>query len=250
MAGRSDNPATEPRDDDADEVARQQQIADACVRDGDAAIGRMGLYRRLVRTNLANVARRLLPRTVAALDAGGSDAPGAFVDWFGRFLADASPRTSYLRDVPIEFVAWATPLWRNAPGVAASLGDIARHEIDLFEVETAPRVHPRTVGEVALDRPLVFAAPRKLCHYAYAVHTIAEHSTARTTHVLIHRDDGNDVHTSVIDESKVRLLDLLLGGVPLRPAFDKVANLDMPDVAIWLAELGESGALLGGDGSG
>jgi hypothetical protein len=233
-------------DEDAREEARQRTIADACLDASGAPEGRLGLYRRLVRGNLARVARRLLPRTAAALD----ETATSFDVWFARFLADGGPGTPYLRDVPIELVAWAEPRWRAAPE-PPFLRDLARYEVDRFEMDTAPKApSPPPLTEVALDRPLVFATPRRLTRYAYAVHEASAEPALRSTCLFLHRDADNTVHTTPIDRSAAELLELALTGVPLGEAFAQATASDDERrlAARWLAELGASGGLLGGQG--
>lgn len=235
------------------EAARQRRIADACLGAGGDAGGRVGVYRRLVRGNLETIARRILPRTAAQLDRLRSD---AFHDWFGRFLAERGPRTAFLRDVPPEFIRWAGPLWATDGDVPPFLPDLARHEVDLFEIDAAPRDRtPAPLAEVALDRPLVFAAARRLARYDHAVQEPGDPVERRVTHLLIHRDHENTVHVKVIDERDLPLLELLLGGTPLGEAIAasvtrRAADASEPPVtalAEWLAGLGETGALLGGE---
>lgn len=242
-------------DEHAREAEAQRRIADACLgdgADGEFASGRLGLYRRLIQGNLAAVARRLLPRTARALDLQGA---GVFDGWFARFLAEAGPRTPYLRDVPVEFVAWASVHWEGAAGIPLFLPDLARHEIDLFLIESAPgdasSARPR-VGEVDPGRPLVFATPWSLVRYEHAVDAATETPLRRVTHMLIHRDDENTVHARVVAESNVKLLTLLLDRMPLAEALRQTgaaaAEKRLVEVAAWLAELGETRALLGGEG--
>src|SRR5271170_3853972 len=96
----------------------QRLIADACFRgigsedlatravrfgvsESDLAAlslypARLGLYRRLVRTNLLGVTSRMVPRTRARLN---ECADGKFDASFDAFLAEAAPTTHYVRDV-------------------------------------------------------------------------------------------------------------------------------------------------------
>jgi hypothetical protein len=237
-------------EDDALEAARQRSIADACLLDGHAAEGRLGLYRRLIQGNLAAIARRLLPRTAAALDAAHA---GAFDACFARFLAELGPHTPYLRDVPAELVAWATPQWGCSTDAPPFVTDLARYEIDLFQIESAPKAaSPPPLAEVMLDRPLVFATPRRLARYDYAVHEPMAEVPLRETHLFIHRDDENTVRTTQLDSRRSQLLELLLDGQMLGDALRTVAanpgEEDLRDLAEWLAALGASGALLGAQG--
>jgi hypothetical protein len=235
------------REDEADarERERQERIADACLTlDGDAP-GRLGVYRRLVQTNLCAVARRLLPRTAATLDASAGT---GFADWFARFLADQGPRTPYLRDIPAELVAWAGPLWSEDRTLPPSLSDVARFEVDRFRVESSPRVAARACVDVGLDRPLVFAAPHALAQYAFAV--TEEAAPPRATDVLLFRDPDNEVHALVIDPRRAPFLSALLARAPLGDALRQAGppDLDVPALARWLADLAAAGALLGAEG--
>jgi hypothetical protein len=232
-------------DDDAREAARQRRIADACLESAPAD-GRLGLYRNLVQGNLAAVVRRLVPRTAATLDRAEG---GGFGAWLARFLAEAGPRTPYLRDVPGELVAWARPLWR-ATTLPPFVGDLARHEIDLFELDAAPAIPPPALGEVALDRRLVFATPRTLARYDHAVHELVADVPAAVTFILMHRDDDNTVHSTVLDPAIAGLIGRTLDGLTLGEALAAADTgaTDPLDVARWLADLGAKGALLGGEG--
>jgi hypothetical protein len=231
-------------DADAVEAERQRRIADACLSDV-APKGRLTLYRRLVQRNLNAVARRLLPRTADALD---SRSPGAFDRWFARFLDRAAPRTPYLRDVPVEFVAWATAAWSSDGDVPAFASDLARHEMALFAIDCAPAPDvPPSIAEVSLDRPLVFASPRALARYEHTVHD-ASAIRAEVTHLFLHRDDESSVRSTLIPPARADLMALLLDGTPLGAALTATDTRDTDGVARWLAELGAAGALLGGRG--
>jgi len=240
-------------DDDALEAARQRAIAAACLGADAGPPGRLGLYRRLIQGNLAAVARRLLPRTAAQLDRVDE---GAFSSWFSRFLAEASPQTPYLRDVPVEFVHWAAPLWGASTSIPPFVPDLARSEIDRFLVEAAPRAPARTeLGEVSLTSRLVFAAARKLARYDFAVDELSEPPARKPTWVFLHRDDDNAVHTTRVDEVVGHILSELLVGAPLGVAVVRGAEAASVEpsekvrggVARLLAELGENGGLLGAD---
>ena len=237
-------------EDDAREAAAQRRIADACLG-LEPVQGRLGLYRNLVQRNLATVVRRLLPRTADALDATHE---AAFPSWATRFLAERAPRTPYLRDVPAEFVRWATPLWAADARTPPFLADLARYELDLFAIESAPRVATSfRVTEVSTAAPLVFAMPRQLARYDFAVHETGPSFSRRATHLYLHRDEENTVHSREIDEDKAGLLARLLDREPLGTALaleskERGTVADALAIASWLAELGRDGALLGGEG--
>jgi hypothetical protein len=243
---------TDEAEEDAREAERQRRIADACLESGGETEGRLGLYRRLIQGNLAGVTRRLIPRTAAALDAAEGE---SYAAWFARFLAEVGPRTPYLRDVPAELVTWARPLWKTTT-LPPFLGDLARYEIDLFELDAAPQGPPAPpVVDVALDRRLVFAAPGKLARYDYDVLELSPELPRRDTCILLHRDAEHAVHSSVLASSAALWIEQTLDRVPLGEALARTAErgarseAEMLDVARVLADLAAKGALLGGDGS-
>jgi uncharacterized protein len=239
-------------EEDARDAARQRKIADACLDSGSEHEGRLGLYRRLIQGNLAAVTRRLIPRTAAALDAAVG---GSYAAWFARFLAEAGPRTPYLRDVPVELVTWARPLWQ-ATTLPAFLGDLARYEIDLFELDAAPQgPAPPPLAEVALDRRLVFAAPRKLARFEHDVLELSPELPRRDTWLLMHRDAEHAVHSTLLATSAALWIEQTLDGVPFGAALARTADgatrseAERLEVARVLADLAAKGALLGGDAS-
>ena len=227
-------------DDDHREVARQQRIADACVG-ADPADGRLGLYRSLIQRNLSAVTRRLLPRSATHIGLARARS-GSYEDWFARFLAEVGPRTPYLRDVAPEFVAWAAPQWATDRELPPFLVDVANREMDLFAIEWAPREPQPHLAEVSADRALAFATPRRLTGYAYRVHE-GDPPPEGTTHLLIHRDAENTVHTTVVEPERAGLLAAMLDGAPAGAALDV---LGPEALAEWLARLADAGALLGG----
>jgi uncharacterized protein len=234
--------------DEGDEAQFQRRITAACVVENAQPEGRLGLYRRLVQKNLAGVARRLLPRTNDALAGLASD---DFDAWFTRFLAEHGPRTSYLRDVPAEFVRWAATRWQRSTRVPAFVVDVARYEVDGFDVESSPRAKPPPLGEVSMRTPLVFRSPIRLSGYHHDVLADVVPIEPAQTFVLIWRDDDNVVHKSRIEARWAPLLGHLLDGVALGDAVAATYGAQAPtdtlaDVAAFLAALGNTGALLGG----
>ena len=234
--------------DETRESARQRSLADACLRRDARPTGRLRLYRQLVRNNLKNVVRRLLPRTTAELD---HQPESSFDAWFDRFLAEAGPRTPYLRDVPWEFVEWALPHWTLESSVPSFVPDLARYEHQRFLVESGlTGGDPPRLVDVALDRRAVLARPNILAHYRYDVAGATEPPPARETYVFLHRDEDNTVQTTVVDRHQAALLQLLLEGATLGAALAQAdPSLQDPVVlAKWLADLGAAGVLLGGEG--
>jgi hypothetical protein len=243
-------------DPDAD---THRRIADACLGVDPIADStpRLSLYRRLVRNNLVGVTSRMMPRTRARLNALAS---GAFDASFDEFLATRGPRTHYLRDVPGEFLAWATPRWASRADVPAYAADLAAHELGEFQVGALPAAPVRApLGDLALDRPLVFAEAQRLARYCFAVHELPEDiddltaPTARAVCLLYYRDAAYDIARVEIDPLPARILEALVAGLPVAQAIAtacremgaEVTNGVLADTARLLAELGEHGVLLG-----
>lgn len=217
---------------------------------------RLGLYRRLVRHNVVNVVSVMLERTEARFEA---NKPGAFRASVDAFLAQEGPKTPHLRDVPGEFLAWASPRWRNDGSVPAYLADYAEFELAEFTVGVLPRAEsPPPLTEVAPDRPLVFADPRRVLHLGWAVHEIAAEDAAaapeaRPVHLLVYRDAEH--HTRFLDltDAASAILERLFEGLPLaRAIVEACAATGLPvdqtvlaGAARLLADLGERGVLLG-----
>jgi hypothetical protein len=227
-----------------------------------AAPPRLAVYRRLVRNNLVEVVRRMMPRARARMNDAHERCFDASID---AFLDEAAPRTHYLRDVPIEFLAWAVPRWRARGDLPAWLPDLASHELVHFEVSAGPTPRdgaPKEPGEVALDRPLAFAEAKRLVHYQHAVHALPgeigdrSEPEARAVSLLVYRDAAHHVRFLELTPLASAILSRLFAGEPLgralAPACATVgAALDeavLADTARLLADLGERGVLLGGGG--
>jgi hypothetical protein len=222
-----------------------------------AAPQRLAVYRRLVRHNVVDVVARMLPRTRARLE---RVAPGEFDRTFDAFLAEPSPRTHYLRDVPAEFLAWASPRWRGDARAPRYLADLAAHELVHFAVAAAPGAHEaRPLDEVALDRPLVFSDAVRLSRYAFAVHELsaelddASEPVERDVTLLAYRDDEHDVRFMELTPLAAAIVQRLVAGDILGDAVGRacvdwgVARTSelLAETARLLADLGERGVLLG-----
>jgi hypothetical protein len=237
-------------------------IADAClgVDPIPESMPGLSLYRRLVRNNLVGVTSRMMPRTRARLNALAS---GAFDASFDQFLSTQGPRTHYLRDVPGEFLAWTAPRWANRADVPAYAADLAAHELGEFQVGALPAPPVRApLGDLALDRPLVFAEAQRLARYRFAIHELPEDiddrtvPAARAVCLLYYRDAAYDVASMEIEPLPARILEALVAGLPVaqaiatacREAGAELTNTVLADTARLLAELGEQGVLLGAAG--
>lgn len=220
---------------------------------------RLAVYRRLVRNNLVEVVRRMMPRARARMNDASERAFDASLD---AFLDEVAPRTHYLRDVPSEFLAWATPRWRARPELPEWLRELAMHELVHFEVAASPVARgpaSRDPGEVELDRPLVFAEAKRLVHYAHAVHALPGEvddrsaPPARSVSLLVYRDLEHTVRFLELTPLASAILARLFAGEPLGEALAPACAglgiaLDeaiLADTARLLADLGERRVLLG-----
>jgi hypothetical protein len=226
-----------------------------------AAPSRLAVYRRLVRHNVVDVVARMLPRTRERLERA---APGEFDRSFDAFLAEPSPRTHYLRDVPAEFLAWASPRWRADPRAPRYLADLAAHELVHFAVSAAPEAREaHLLDEVALDRPLVFSDAVRLARYAFAVHELpgevedASAPAEREVTLLAYRDGENDVRFMELTPLAAAIVERLVAGDVLGEAITRACddrgvartNELLAETARLLADLGARGVILGAAGS-
>lgn len=223
---------------------------------------RLGLYRRLIRHNVVGVTETMLERTKAHLD---RLAPGAFGRTIDGFLDERGPSTHHLRDVPTEFLSFAAPRWADDPTVPPWIVDYAELELVDFTIAVAPRpLPPPPLADVAADRPLVFAEPKKLVRLGWAVHEVASApGTAsesappspdkRAVTLLVYRDTEHRTRFLELTPLAAAILERLVAGDALGPAMTNacateghpLTNDVLAGAARLLADLGERGVLLG-----
>ena len=214
-----------------------------------AAPRRLGLYRKLIRHNIIGVIEAMLPKTQERMNAV---APGSFESSIAAFLEHEGPRTAHLRDVPSEFLAFATPRWKKDERLPRWLADHAELELIDFVIGVAPRpAPPPPLADVSADLPLVFADPHKLVRLGWSVHedTIAE----RDVTILVYRDGEHRTRFLELTRLAGLILERLLAGDALGPAMISACQtmgcaLDqavLEGAARLLADLGERGVLLG-----
>jgi hypothetical protein len=220
------------------------------------APARLGVYRRLVRSNLVEVVLCMMPRTRARMN---DACAGAFDADLARFLDEVGPRTHYLRDVPHELFAWAAPQWRARAGVPAYLVDLATHELISFAVGAAESASSGVAQEISLDNPLAFIGSMRLVRYAYAVHELSpdvddrSSPAKRDVSLLVYRDADNAVRFLDLTPLARAILERLAAGDPLGAAVQSACASEnatptpevLADIARLLANLGERGILLG-----
>jgi hypothetical protein len=226
-----------------------------------AAPARLQIYRSLVRNGLSAVVLRMLPRTRARMNVTCSE---RFDADLMAFVDQVGPHTHYLRDVPVEFIAWAEPRWRSDPRLPAYLPDLAAHELAHFRVAASEAA--RTAAQAApasLDRPLAFVESVRIARYGWAVHELSpddaatDEPTRREVHLLAYRDAAHAVRWLELTPLAGAILERLLSGEHLGAAVqgacadhDTAPPQVLTDIARLLADLGARGVLLGaGDSS-
>ncbi len=259
--------------------AVHDMIADACLREGAeeeitgdfaayltargidgedrqamlASPQRLTIYRRLVRSSLTGVTARLLARTRARMTS-------VFDASVSQFLQECPPKTHFLKDVPLEFFAWAEPRWQKQAELAPYLIDLARYELLHFDIGSMPRMdETQDLADVAIDRPLAFSSVARLLQVGYAVHRLPTDEEDRTEPdlgpyaLLLYRDDDHVVRVLEVGRLAFAALERMFEGQPLgdalRSASEKV-SIALTDellgqMALLLADLGERRVLLG-----
>jgi hypothetical protein len=209
-----------------------------------------------VRHNVTGVIGTMLERTRARLEAR---VPGELDRAVASFLDEVGPRTPHMRDVPAEFLAYATPRWRADARLPRWLVDYAELELIDFTIGVAPRpLPPPPLAEVTADRPLVFAEPKRLIHLEWAVNLLPEgdllaEPEARPVTLLVYRDAEHRSRFLELTPLAAEILERLflgdaLGAAMVAACLEKKHALDdsvLGGAARLLADLGERGVLLG-----
>lgn len=210
------------------------------------------VYRALVRDTVRGAIRAQLART--------SELRGErFLADVDAFVAQALPRSHYLRDVAFEFLAFAGPRWQDDPEVAAFLPDLARHELLAYEVAAARSAAEGTPYEATLDleRAVVFHESVRLARYDFPVHELGPNDRSlepRPTWLLAYRDEQHEIRYLSLTELAAGIIGRLLAAEPLREAIvggsqERETALSpelLADTARVLADYAERGVLLGG----
>lgn len=220
---------------------------------------RLGVYRQLVRHNLAGVVRTMLERTEACLDAR---VPGAFAASIDAFLDEAGPKTPHLRDVPSEFLAWTAPRWAADARLPPWIVDQARFELVDFTIGVAPRSSVTVpLADLHPELPVAFAPPYELLRVAWAVHATERPWTKDPTAspdpkdvtLLVYRDAEHRCRALELSPLAAAILEGLFAGRPLGAAMTEACHragraLDasvLESASVLFADLAERGVLLG-----
>ncbi|HRI07317.1 MAG TPA: putative DNA-binding domain-containing protein [Nannocystaceae bacterium] len=184
-----------------------------------AGAERLLMYRTMVQSRLRRVIREFIPRAVARL----GDA--RYRRDFARFFAEVGSRTVYLREVPLEFLAFVTPAWRADPDLPPFLVDLARHELCASEVRFSEGGEAPTGEPLALDRPLRIDGSALLRRYDHAVHRLPQDEGDRTpadaepVDLLVYRDRATQkVRYLELTRRAGAVLERLLGGATVEAA--------------------------------
>ncbi len=229
------------------------------AEDGDGlanTVARLSIYRKLVRHNIASVVDAIVPRTRTLADRVSCGTFDAYVD---RFLAEVGPRTPHLRDVPSEFVAWATKVWKQDSAMPAWLGDFARFEVADFAVGVAEGRVPseEELGEVDAALPLAFREPARVLRFDWAVHELHDDAPGDPPHravaLALYRDEEHATRTLELTPLAAAFMEYSLGGLPLGPAMASAcASLGVScdraiveGIAGLLSDFAQRGLLLG-----
>ncbi len=223
----------------------------------DVGAERFLVYRSLVHNRMRNTIRDFIERTAARL--GQQRLRADFAVWIDQVAA----HSPYLRDVPAEFVAWASPRWQGDEAVPDYLVDLAHHELLEYDIRNDHRGGEAATGlELALDKPLRFDGAARLMRYDYAVHRLSaslddrEPPQAVPSRLLVYRDDQAKVrYLELTPLAHAVLVQLMEHGKPVAEGLrDACADLGealdddrLATAATLLADLAERGVLLGAE---
>ncbi len=214
---------------------------------------RLLVYRELTRGNLREAMRLSIPRTIARLGP-------LFDEYFDRFLAEAGPRTHYLRDVTPELLEFCGPLWANDPRVPSYLPELALHESLHIEVSARPALPRGHQSEpLTLEQGVDFSEALRLVAYRYAVHELDADITAhappqeRPVSLLVYRSPEHDVRYLELSPLAYSIVQRLLAGDALGAAVQGAATAAssplteavLAGAAKLLADLAERGVIRG-----
>jgi hypothetical protein len=250
-----------PEIDPSDPAAVSAFLDESELDDGDRRalstdFAKLWVYRQLVRGSLREALELSIPRSMARLGP-------LFDGYFERFLAEAGPRSPYLRDVTTEFLSFAGPLWKADERLPPWTLDLARHEALRIAVGAMPvsAPSPGAEEELALDRGVLFTEACALMRYDFAVHRLSDDEADRSAPsrepamLFVYRSPEHEVRYLELSALAFAILQRLLEAAPLEAAIAGAASergvaLDqgvLEGTARLLADLAERGALLGPD---
>ncbi len=222
---------------------------------GDAR--RWQAYRRMIRSRFYQTIDHAFERLIAVI---GIDRFHAMVD---RFVADAPPRSPYLRDLPAEFLAFVSG--------GKPLGDWPPYALDLMRYEWAEldvaysheEVRADDVVALEMDRVAVLSPAHRLLDLDHPVHRIGTDGAGvpverAPTSLVVYRDrKTHEVETLELTPVAASMLEAMERGTAaltrvVKESADRhglsidVAFVDA--LSTLLADLSERGVLLGSRG--
>lgn len=179
---------------------REERITRVCFArtpsdDDLAALGereRWLLYRRMVRSRIADMVRAGLPRSARAL--GEAPFQSLVDDW----LAGRAPQSRYIRDVVPECHAFLAGGWAAAQGLSPASIELALYECTRWITAHGESVIAHAPAPFAFERPPVLNPAATLLTLAYPVHRdgaprqgASGAEAAGPHHLLVYRRQDN-----------------------------------------------------------
>lgn len=245
--------------------APSERAADPCgffarhgVPEGDARAlasptleRRFALYRELVHARIAGAVEATLPRTAASLEQARLEREVA------AFLEQAPSPSPYLRELVVDFVAFASPRLAADATLPPHLVDLARFELAHVEIAAGPDDEPHEARDPSADAPVRVQRAARLDRLGHAVHRLAADATEAPERgdfrLLGYRDAEG--HTRLLELSALAavLVDRLRSGALLGEAVREACaevgracdDAALAEIAALLDELAERGVLLG-----
>ncbi|MFO7563702.1 MAG: hypothetical protein R6X02_13725 [Enhygromyxa sp.] len=254
-------------------VARDPALRDRFAQAPEATLGELGLdegeragmlrygpsrllaYHEMVHTRLLGTIRTFMGGAAERL---GRDRLRAEVD---AWIAEAGPKTRYLRDVPAEFLAWARPRWEADASLPPWLPELAAHQVLIRTIRNEPREIGAPTGvKLDLDRPIACNPTVRVLRYRWSVHRLPkqlgpEDAPAEDAPIVIgHRNRAQRSSFFELEPRLAHMLELLLAGKTLREALfgaceavgETLDDAVLSDAALVLADLHDRHVLLGG----
>lgn len=199
--------------------AHERGLAEfVCSVEGDRKERSAVLYRTLVRNRLRDAVEAALPDTAARL---GPERLAAEVT---EFLRSSGPRSSYMQDLPSEFLSFALPRWEKDAVLPVFLPDLARYELQCLQAAGALDEDERRgsePGRVSPESRFRLSRSARLASYDSAVHRLDskdEEPPAGQYRLLVYRDSDYHVRTLELSPLGAELVSQLWAGVPLGEA--------------------------------
>lgn len=193
---------------------------------------RLGVYRTLVRNNVATTVFRILPLTRRWVNAHADD---AFDDAFVDFMDAHGPTSPLLRDIPRELVSYVTKRWPSDPRLPAWALELAIYELALFEADAAPDDEQENKPErdLSLDARVTKASGTSVHRFEWNVIALADVDddvpatptppSQQETLVVVSRDREGEVFTTPVDGLVFAVLTKLFDGSTLGEAVTAAA---------------------------